>query len=101
LTRAFFYAGARTLFASHWPVYFDAAVQLLDRTFEELHAHPAIGRSEAFRRAMIALIDDPTLDDNPHPSVWAAFSVMGDRRQAQSQLFSPLELPLGGGLTDP
>ena len=78
LARAFFYAGARTLLVSHWPVYSDAAVQLLDRTFAELHAHPEIGRSEAFRRAMIALIDDPAQDDNPHPSVWAPFSVIGE-----------------------
>jgi CHAT domain-containing protein len=43
-----------------------------------LRAHPEIGRSEAFRRAMIALIDDPAQDDNPHPSVWAPFSVIGE-----------------------
>jgi len=78
LARAFFYAGARTLLVSHWPVYSDAAVQLLDRTFAELHAHPEIGRSEAFRRAMIALMDDPAQDDNPHPAVWAPFSVIGE-----------------------
>ena len=78
LARAFFYAGARTLLVSHWPVYSDAAVLLLDSTFAELRAHPEIGRSEAFRRAMIALIDDPAQDDNPHPSVWAPFSVIGE-----------------------
>jgi CHAT domain-containing protein/Tfp pilus assembly protein PilF len=78
LARAFFYAGARTLLVSHWPVYSDAAVQLLDLTFAELRAQPEIDRSEAFRRAMIALIDDPAQDDNPHPSVWAPFSVIGE-----------------------
>jgi CHAT domain-containing protein len=75
LARAFFYAGARALLVSHWPVYSDAAVQLLDRTFAELRNDSSIGRSEAFRRAMTALIEDP---DNAHPSVWAPFSLVGE-----------------------
>jgi CHAT domain-containing protein/tetratricopeptide (TPR) repeat protein len=78
LARAFFYAGARTLLVSHWPVYSDAAVQLLDGTFAELRAHPEIGRSEAYRRAMIALIEDPAQADNPHPAIWAPFSIVGE-----------------------
>jgi CHAT domain-containing protein/tetratricopeptide (TPR) repeat protein len=78
LARAFFYAGARTLLVSHWPVYSDAAVQLLDRTFAEIREDDNIGRSEAYRRAMIALIDDPAQADNPHPAIWAPFSIVGE-----------------------
>src|SRR5262245_40479488 len=78
LARAFFYAGARTLLVSHWPVYSDAAVQLLDRTFAEIRRDDNIGRSEAYRRAMIALIDDPAQPDNPHPAIWAPFSIVGE-----------------------
>ena len=78
LARAFFYAGARTLLVSHWPVYSDAAVQLIDRTFAEIRKEDNIGRSEAHRRAMIALIDDPAQADNPHPAVWAPFVVVGE-----------------------
>jgi CHAT domain-containing protein len=78
LARAFFYAGARALLVSHWPVYSDAAVRLITGTFAELKAHPEIGRAEAERRAMVALMDDPSEEDNPHPSVWAPFVVVGE-----------------------
>jgi CHAT domain-containing protein/Tfp pilus assembly protein PilF len=78
LARAFFYAGARALLVSHWPVYSDAAVQILGRTFAELGSNKKIGRSEALRRAMIALMNDSTEEDNPHPSVWAPFAIVGE-----------------------
>ena len=78
LARAFFYAGARALLVSHWPVYSDAAVQLLDKTFAELRQDTTMGRSEALRRAMVDLMDDPGQDDNPHPSIWAPFSLAGE-----------------------
>jgi CHAT domain-containing protein len=78
LARAFFYAGARALLVSHWPVYSDAAAQLIDKTFAELRQHRTIGRSEALRRAMVDLMDDPRQEDNPHPSIWAPFSLAGE-----------------------
>lgn len=81
LARAFFYAGARALLVSHWPVYSDAAVQLLDRTFAELRQDKTMGRSEALRRAMVDLMDDPRQEDNPHPSIWAPFSLAGEGAQ--------------------
>jgi CHAT domain-containing protein/tetratricopeptide (TPR) repeat protein len=81
LARAFFYAGARALLVSHWPVYSDAAVELMDKAFAELRQDPSIGRSEALRRAMVALMDNPALSDNPHPSIWAPFSLVGEGAQ--------------------
>lgn len=81
LARAFFYAGARTLLVSHWPVYSDAAVQILDHAFAELRQNQTIGRSEALRRAIVALMEDPRQEDNPHPSIWAPFSIVGEGAQ--------------------
>ena len=78
LARAFFYAGTRALLVSHWPVYSDAAVQLTTRTFAELDRDPATGRAEAFRRAMVALMEDRSLPSNAHPAVWAPFVVVGE-----------------------
>jgi CHAT domain-containing protein len=80
LARAFFYAGARALLVSHWPVESDAAVKLTTRTFAELAKDPKIGRSEAFRRAMLALIDDHSSTDHSDPADWAPFVVVGDGR---------------------
>jgi CHAT domain-containing protein len=78
LARAFFYAGARALLVSHWPVYSDAAVRLITDTFDEMKVHPEIGRAEAQRRAMVALMSDPSQEDNAHPSIWAPFVVVGE-----------------------
>jgi len=77
MARAFFYAGARTLLVSHWEVGSDAAVKLTTRAFEELKAHPEIGRAEAFRRSMKELIEKGSPVD-AHPSQWAAFVVVGE-----------------------
>jgi CHAT domain-containing protein len=78
LARAFFYAGARSVLVSHWPVYSDAAAQLLDKTFAELRNNKTMGRSEALRRAMVNLIEDARQEDNPHPAIWAPFSLIGE-----------------------
>ncbi len=77
LARAFFYAGARSLLVSHWPVRSAAAVTLTTRTFAELQRSPELGRAEGLRRAMVHMIDNGTLRD-AHPSSWAPFVLVGD-----------------------
>jgi CHAT domain-containing protein/tetratricopeptide (TPR) repeat protein len=77
MARAFFYAGARALLVSHWEVGSDAAVKLTTRAFDELKAHPKIGRAEAFRRSMKELIERGSLAE-AHPSQWAPFVVVGE-----------------------
>lgn len=67
LARAFFYAGARALPVSHWPVESNAATMLTSPTFAEMRKDPAIGHSEALRRAMLALMSDSKA--SAHPSV--------------------------------
>ena len=73
LARAFFYAGARALLVSHWAVYSRAATELTIKTFSTLAATPNLGRAEAFRRAMLSLIED-----GKPPSYWAPFVVVGE-----------------------
>ncbi len=76
LARAFFYAGARALLVSHWYVDSAATVELITGAFNELAAHPQIGRAEAMRRAMAGLIARG--DRNAHPANWAPFVVVGE-----------------------
>jgi len=76
LARAFFYAGARALLVSHWAVNSDATVTLITRTFDELRSGPAMGRAEALRRSMLALIG--LGGDHAHPSNWSPFVVVGE-----------------------
>jgi CHAT domain-containing protein len=78
LAKAFFYAGARALLVSHWPVDSYAATMLTSRTFAEMRKEKGIGRSEAFRRAMLALLSDAKRPWAAHPSVWAPFVVVGE-----------------------
>jgi CHAT domain-containing protein len=76
LARAFFYAGARALLVSHWPVNSDAAVAITTGTTAAMIAHPDIGRAEALRRSISALIAKG--GDIARPSMWAPFVLVGD-----------------------
>ena len=53
-------------------------VHTTTRMLAEAARHPEIGRAEALRRSMLALMGDP---DNPHfahPLFWAPFVVVGE-----------------------
>jgi len=78
LARAFFYAGARSLLVSHWPVDSAAAVKLTTGAFSAMAKDPSIGRAEAMRRSMLALIADKEHPDNADPSIWAPFALVGE-----------------------
>jgi CHAT domain-containing protein/Tfp pilus assembly protein PilF len=78
LARSFFFAGARSLLVSHWPVRSDATVELTTRALGLLARDTSVGRSEALRRAMVSLIDDDTIYAGAHPQVWAPFVVVGE-----------------------
>jgi CHAT domain-containing protein/tetratricopeptide (TPR) repeat protein len=77
LARAFIYAQARALLVSHWAVNSNATVKLITTAMIEMTASPAVGRAEALRRAMLALIDKGTAQE-AHPSYWAPFIVVGE-----------------------
>ena len=77
LARAFFYAGARALLVSHWYVDSNATVALIKGAFNELKTNPKIGRAEALRRSMVALMDSGVVALS-HPAAWAPFVVVGE-----------------------
>ena len=76
LARAFFYAGARSLLVSHWAVDSRATVSLVTKAFSEIRADAKVGRLEALRRSMLALIDSG--GRKAHPTSWAPFVVVGE-----------------------
>ncbi|MGC2774490.1 MAG: CHAT domain-containing tetratricopeptide repeat protein [Bradyrhizobium sp.] len=78
LARAFFYAGARALLVTHWVVDSAAATRLMTDTFHRLKDSPTIGRSEALRRAMLAVLDDRSSPASAYPSVWAPVLLLGE-----------------------
>ena len=77
LARAFIYAQARALLVSHWAVDSNATVKLITAAMREIARDKTVGRAEALRRAMLALIDrgDP---QEAHPAFWAPFIVVGE-----------------------
>ena len=87
LGRAFFYAGARALLVSNWPVDTVASRQLMTDLFRRQTSSSGISKSEALRQAMVELIDRGeyrelgTSDANysyAHPLFWAPFVLVGD-----------------------
>ena len=77
LARAFFYAGARAMLVSHWAVDSAATVKLITGAMNEAVREAHLGRAEAIRRSMLALIDTGELRQ-AHPSYWAPFVVVGE-----------------------
>ena len=77
LARVFIYAQARALLVSHWAVYSGATVKLIKAAVGEMAGDPRVGRAEAMRRAMLALIDKGAPVE-AHPAYWAPFVVVGE-----------------------
>ncbi|MFN8758580.1 MAG: CHAT domain-containing tetratricopeptide repeat protein [Tagaea sp.] len=81
LGRAFFYAGARALLVTSWPVETTSARLLTTDVFARQAADPRLDRASALRRAMLGLIDTPADGAGfvyAHPIFWAPFLLVGD-----------------------
>jgi CHAT domain-containing protein len=78
LARAFFYAGAKTLLVSHWPVRDDAAARITTQTFKSLANDDKLGKADALRLAVLALMQDERDPTLAHPAIWAPFIVVGE-----------------------
>ncbi len=75
LARAFFYAGARAVLASHWAVDSRTTVALTTGTFDALARDGSLGRAGALRRSALALAGQ---SETAHPFFWAPFVLVGD-----------------------
>ena len=78
LAKAFFYAGARALLVSHWSVNSEAAVAITTGMLDEMASDSGIGRAEALRRSMLAMMATEGKDYFAHPMFWAPFVVVGE-----------------------
>lgn len=75
LARGFFYAGARSLLVSHWPVVGVSTPVLMDRVFVQAEQMPQNGRAVALQNAIQAM---KKTNEWWHPRFWAAFVLVGD-----------------------
>jgi CHAT domain-containing protein len=85
LGRAFFFAGAKALLVSNWPVDSVASRQLMTDLFKRQQENKSLQKSEALRQAMLAQIDQGGVRESntmkysyAHPLFWAPFVVVGD-----------------------
>jgi CHAT domain-containing protein len=87
LGRAFFYAGARALLVSNWPVETTSARTLTTDLFRRQRALPGLSRAEALQQTLNWLIDEAVALDADrdrvvfsyaHPIFWAPFTLIGD-----------------------
>ena len=78
LARSFFYAGARSLLVSSWPVYSPAAVELTTRAFAAMAEDPRLGRAEALAIAMRETLAGARTEQAAHPSYWGPFFLVGE-----------------------
>jgi CHAT domain-containing protein len=86
LGSAFFYAGTRSLLVTNWSVHSASARELISDVFRRQSADQSLSRSEALRRAMMALLDGAGYTDSEgkmlfsyaHPLFWAPYSIIGD-----------------------
>jgi CHAT domain-containing protein len=88
LGRAFFYAGARALLVSNWPVHSGATTELMTTLFGLQAKEENLTRAEALRQTRQHLINDAGYKDRngkmlfsyAHPIFWAPFTIVGDGR---------------------
>ena len=87
LGRAFFYAGARALLVSNWPVETTSARALTTDLFRRQQTSPGISRAQALQQTLNGLIDRGEFVDADsgqavfsyaHPIFWAPFTLIGD-----------------------
>ena len=80
LARSFFYAGARALLVSHWPVESVSAIRI---TTSMMTAYSrGANKAEALRQAMLLLTRDK---HRTHPAFWAPFVVVGEHERTGKQ----------------
>ena len=75
LARGFFYAGARSVLATHWAVESESARLLTTATFAHYATHASARKSESLRQAMLSVMAQP---DFSHPAFWAPYALVGD-----------------------
>lgn len=78
LSRAFFYAGAHAVLASHWYVSSNATAALTTRMLETYNSAPALGKARALQLAAAKLLDGEVEGTFDHPVYWGPFSLLGD-----------------------
>jgi len=80
LADSFFFAGAKSLAITQWPVYSKMA-QIITVKMLESNLRKSNGIAESLRMTMLELINNPPEGFNAHPKYWAPFIIVGNGQQ--------------------
>lgn len=79
LVRGFFFAGTRSVLATHWGVESQASRQLVGAVFADYAKDPKAGRAAALRGVQLGMIDGSIGNGAyAHPFYWAPYALFGD-----------------------
>ncbi len=87
LGQAFFYAGARTLLVTSWPVETISARKITTGLFEYQKKDQSLSKAQSLRKSILKLMNEPgfldkdsgqSLYSHAHPLFWAPFFVVGE-----------------------
>ena len=83
LGRGFFYAGARALLVTHWPVETVSARELVVGIFRSLAEQPGLTRAQALQASMLQVMRQDGREGGfrfvyAHPMFWAPYALVGD-----------------------
>jgi CHAT domain-containing protein len=84
LGRAFFFAGARAILVSSWPVDSEASRKLMTDLFKRYTQERDMSKPRALQLASLRLLDEGVPDDQKsrytyaHPLFWAPFTMVGN-----------------------
>lgn len=86
LGSAFFYAGARAVLLSNWPVHSGATKELMINMFQNQNTRTGVTEAQALQKAAIYLAkgagaqdaEGKTIFFYAHPIFWAPFTIVGD-----------------------
>lgn len=84
LGRAFFFAGARAILVSSWPVDSEASRKLMTDLFKRYTHERDMSKPRALQMASLKLLDEGVPDDQKsrytyaHPLFWAPFTMVGN-----------------------
>jgi len=84
LGRAFFFAGARAILVSSWPVDSEASRKLMTNLFKRYVQEKSISKPRALQLASLHLLDEGVPDDKKakytyaHPLFWGPFTMVGN-----------------------
>jgi CHAT domain-containing protein len=84
LGRAFFFAGARAILVSSWPVDSEASRKLMTDLFKRYVQEKGVSKPRALQQASLHLLDEGVPDDQKakytysHPLFWGPFTMVGN-----------------------